>query len=393
MEHLITKLLQAWDGKEDIYLVGCTNVGKSTLFNSLLQSDLCAIRENDLIQRATTSVWPGTTLSLLKFPIAKLEGWQKHKRDLRLRYEEKVKAAEFQFRQSLYRQTGNAAKAQIIDRIGMTFRQDVPFTTDSLHPFARRSVAPVPFDENETYKYSRFLFDTPGTVYKHQLLSMLTTEELLKTVPRSLITPRSFRLQPFQTLFVAGLGRLDVVHSRQNVILTVSASKYLPIHVVHTREAQHFYDFFLGSELLAVPCGSEERLKQFPALLPQELDLQGINWTISSLDGAACSRRRLDTDVSWSPCCRSLRPHSAPVFSQVNSSDCLTTPMVRSPPSTRSRAKRKDRRRGRKLGVCLDASGVLIVTDRGLDLRDPGQEGREIGQNSVRRQEKGSTRS
>jgi ribosome biogenesis GTPase A len=50
----------------DVYLLGCTNVGKSTLFNALLQSDYCKVKAVDLIQRATTSPWPGTTINLLK---------------------------------------------------------------------------------------------------------------------------------------------------------------------------------------------------------------------------------------------------------------------------------------------------------------------------------------
>lgn len=50
----------------DVYLVGCTNVGKSTLFNTLLQSDYCKVKAGDLLQRATISPWPGTTLNLLK---------------------------------------------------------------------------------------------------------------------------------------------------------------------------------------------------------------------------------------------------------------------------------------------------------------------------------------
>jgi ribosome biogenesis GTPase A len=50
----------------DVYLLGCTNVGKSTLFNALLRSDYCKVKAVDLIQRATTSPWPGTTINLLK---------------------------------------------------------------------------------------------------------------------------------------------------------------------------------------------------------------------------------------------------------------------------------------------------------------------------------------
>lgn len=57
-------------------MIGCTNVGKSTLFNTLLQSDYCKVQAVDLIQRATVSPWPGTTLNLLKFPILNPVKWR-----------------------------------------------------------------------------------------------------------------------------------------------------------------------------------------------------------------------------------------------------------------------------------------------------------------------------
>ncbi|KAG8278392.1 nitric oxide associated protein 1 [Homalodisca vitripennis] len=66
IEQLITALYKLWEYRGDVYLVGCTNVGKSTLFNALLQSDYCKTKAVDLIQRATTAPWPGTTLNLLK---------------------------------------------------------------------------------------------------------------------------------------------------------------------------------------------------------------------------------------------------------------------------------------------------------------------------------------
>lgn len=74
VEELITKLHNLWKVSGDVYLVGCTNVGKSTLFNCLLQSDYCKVQAVDLVQRATTSIWPGTTLNLLKFPILRPSG-------------------------------------------------------------------------------------------------------------------------------------------------------------------------------------------------------------------------------------------------------------------------------------------------------------------------------
>ncbi len=42
-----------------VYLLGGTNAGKSSLFNSLIDSDLCHIHALDCVQRATVSNLPG----------------------------------------------------------------------------------------------------------------------------------------------------------------------------------------------------------------------------------------------------------------------------------------------------------------------------------------------
>ena len=44
-----------------VYVVGSTNSGKSTLFNALMMSDYCKAVARGFINRATVSVWPGTT--------------------------------------------------------------------------------------------------------------------------------------------------------------------------------------------------------------------------------------------------------------------------------------------------------------------------------------------
>lgn len=64
IEQLITKIQHIWGTKGDIYLLGCTNVGKSSLFNALINSDFCKTQAIDLLERATVSPWPGTTLNL-----------------------------------------------------------------------------------------------------------------------------------------------------------------------------------------------------------------------------------------------------------------------------------------------------------------------------------------
>lgn len=285
IEYLVTRLMQDDVSDRDVYLVGCTNAGKSTLFNSLLQTDLCRSRENDLIQRATTSLWPGTTMNLLKFPIGKIRGWElKLRQERRARYE-RQRMKEEGIKKVLYRQTKNQALAILSDRVGSSIRSEIPFTVEGDHPMAKKISQPAAFDPSfYANKGYNFFHDTPGSVYKEQILTLLTTEELLKTIPRERIIPRTFSLWPAQTLFLAGLGRIDVVHARQNVLLTVFASHYLPIHVLFTNQARQFYETFLGSRMLQVPQGDTDRLKKWPILLPKEMDFTGINWTTSCGD-------------------------------------------------------------------------------------------------------------
>lgn len=59
IEGLISRLQRSWKCAGDVYLLGATNSGKSTLFNTLLRSDYCKSRAPDIIDRATVSPWPG----------------------------------------------------------------------------------------------------------------------------------------------------------------------------------------------------------------------------------------------------------------------------------------------------------------------------------------------
>uniref|UniRef100_A0A8K9XNY7 Nitric oxide associated 1 n=1 Tax=Oncorhynchus mykiss TaxID=8022 RepID=A0A8K9XNY7_ONCMY len=48
-----------WKYNGDVYLAGMANTGKSTLFNTLLESDYGKSRASDVIHKATISPWPG----------------------------------------------------------------------------------------------------------------------------------------------------------------------------------------------------------------------------------------------------------------------------------------------------------------------------------------------
>lgn len=88
-------------------------MGKSSLFNALLQSDYCKVQAVDLIQRATISPWPGTTLNLLKFPILNPQKWRLYLRTVRLIQEQQYKRAEEILRNNQFKTTRNMQYATL----------------------------------------------------------------------------------------------------------------------------------------------------------------------------------------------------------------------------------------------------------------------------------------
>lgn len=67
------------------------------------------------------------------------------------------------------------------------------------------------------YQNTRWCYDTPGTVQPDQILHFLTTDELMKTLHYKMISPRTFCIWPSQAIFIAGLGRLDILSSSSYV--------------------------------------------------------------------------------------------------------------------------------------------------------------------------------
>lgn len=82
-------------------------------------------------------------------------------------------------------------------------------------------------ESEQKYEYSRWCYDTPGTIQKDQILDLLTTDELLLTLPQEIITPRTFMFRPKQTIFVAGMGRLDYLEGEYFIRYTYI---YIYIH-------------------------------------------------------------------------------------------------------------------------------------------------------------------
>ncbi|XP_030420956.1 nitric oxide-associated protein 1 [Gopherus evgoodei] len=287
VEELISKLQRSWKCNGDVYLVGATNSGKSTLFNTLLQSDYCKSKAPEVISRATISPWPGTTLNLLKFPIINPTSDRLFRRQERLKAEaekteEQLSDDEQKYLKCLKKQ------GYLIGRVGRTFQQQksktvIDFDPDELsfsmeeEPVfsSNKPKERVEFTYNEL-KDARWFFDTPGIVKENCVLNLLTEKEVKLVLPTHAIVPRTFVLKPGMVLFLGALGRIDYLQGAKSSWFSVVASNLLPVHVTTLEKADGIYQKHAGKTLLKVPMGGEERMKEFPPLIPQEITLEGI---------------------------------------------------------------------------------------------------------------------
>lgn len=187
----------------DVYVVGCTNVGKSTFINRLIKQ---VSGEGDII---TTSHFPGTTLDMIE----------------------------------------------------------------------------IPLDDGHA------LFDTPGIINHHQMAHYVDSRDFKIIMPKKEIKPKVYQLNEGQTLFFAGLARLDYISGGRRS-LTCHLSNELLIHRTKLENADELYKNHAG-ELLSPP--RQEQMDEFPKLVPYEFSLKepkmdivfsGLGWVTVNEPGA-----------------------------------------------------------------------------------------------------------
>ncbi|XP_036620486.1 nitric oxide-associated protein 1 [Trichosurus vulpecula] len=289
VEEMISVLQRSWRYRGDVYLVGATNAGKSTLFNALLQSDYCIAQGADAMDRATISPWPGTTLNLLKFPISNPTPYRMFERNRRLKEEAAKSEDDLDEREQKHL---NQMKKQgyLVGRVGRTFcspKNDEPtfeFDADSLAFDMENEPPKITHDEParpveltpQQMKDVHWFYDTPGIVKENCVLNYLTEKEVNIVLPTHSIVPRTFILKPGMVLFLGALGRLDYLQGATSAWFSVVASNLLSIHITTLEKADTIYQKHAGQTLLQVPMGGVERMAEFPSLVSQDITLEGI---------------------------------------------------------------------------------------------------------------------
>ncbi|XP_032233214.2 nitric oxide-associated protein 1 [Nematostella vectensis] len=299
---LVQKILAHWDHDGDIYMLGCSNSGKTTLFNTFMDLLNVHKRRGNMLQRSTVSKWPGTTMSLMRFPLGH---WMLHKLLYRLRHQKDKEFGEDEV----------AMDSEIIDIKETSYKQHVEGhdTTEGAIASVSQSSELDAFKpelvDRKAKQRQLWFYDTPGIISENQITSYLTLKEIKLLSPNRWMVPRTLILRPGQTLLLGGLGRLDflkvsrksrsengygladesgcgdsLTKANKSIYFTVFASPNLPVHVLNTLKADNFLQQHGGSNILKVPCGDEKRMALFPPLLPHELSLVGAGWGESAAD-------------------------------------------------------------------------------------------------------------
>ncbi|XP_070252181.1 nitric oxide-associated protein 1 [Myotis yumanensis] len=288
VEELISALQRSWRYRGDVYLVGATNAGKSTLFNTLLESDYCIAKGAEAIDRATISSWPGTTLNLLKFPICNPTPYRMFERGKRLK--KYATEAEEDLSQ-LERKQLNLLKKHgyVVGRVGRTFLYSEEQKNEAAFEFDADSLAydmgnePVMVTDKSTKKVeltpedvkdAHWFYDTPGITKENCILKLLTEKEVNIVLPTHSIIPRTFVLKPGMVLFLGALGRIDFLQGSLSAWFTVVASNFLPVHITSLEKADTIYQKHAGDILLKVPMGGKERMAEFPPLVAEDITLE-----------------------------------------------------------------------------------------------------------------------
>lgn len=289
VEHLSDEVIRCWGNRGDVYLLGCTNVGKSSLF-ARLATTLCGLDSGTLPTGKigtrksllpTISALPGTTLGLLSVPIMSVGKRHRLRLQKRRVISDTREGDEEAFDpRALYHQNGGSNPQAYVseDMDTEDVLSDIGLRDEET---AAGDVLPKGFSPPLNRHWLR---DTPGAVNSEQLITHLTPEELKVVLTSKPLRPRTFILNPGESILFGGLARIDYTNGPYAAYFTVFASSMLTLHPTKTSNVDKLYCKHAGGDLLKVPIGGHLRMETFPNLETKQLTIEGIGWNKSACD-------------------------------------------------------------------------------------------------------------
>ena len=179
--------------------------------------------------------------------------------------------------------TTNVGKSTFMNRLLKNFggeRENL--ITTSCHSGTTLDFIPISLGDGT------FLFDTPGIMRAVSYINWLEVKELKMVVPLESIRPRSYQLNAQQTLFIAGLARIDFIEGDRQTFLCFLSNR-LYIHRSKLENSDQFQEMHYGT--LLSPPTSRDRLPPFQKkqiMLHKENDKQDI--LLPGLGWITCSK-------------------------------------------------------------------------------------------------------
>ena len=170
----------------------------------------------------------------------------------------------------------NVGKSTLINAIIHEITGDKDIITTSRFPGTTLDKIEIPLDDGS------YIYDTPGIIHRHQMAHYLSAKNLKYVSPKKEIKPKTYQLNPEQTLFLGGLGRFDFV-SGDKQGFTAFFDNELKLHRTKLAGATAFYDKHVGT--LLTPPNSNE-VSEFPKLVKHEFTIKektdvvfsGLGW-------------------------------------------------------------------------------------------------------------------
>ncbi|KAG2175383.1 hypothetical protein INT43_001030 [Umbelopsis isabellina] len=182
IKSLLRSIQDHRNSSDDVYVLGCTNVGKSALVNAFLKQG--AAKKEDVSDYAkqhtarvrrdfqvTTSNIPGTTIGSIKIPLRVV---------------------------GIHNETQNA--------------------------------------NNRFVTKDHYMVDTPGVVDENQLVHMVPADQLKKWELRKELKPVTYRLDVGKSLLLKPFMRLDLINSSRPVLVTLFTN--MVPHIVKTEKLE-----------------------------------------------------------------------------------------------------------------------------------------------------------
>lgn len=170
----------------------------------------------------------------------------------------------------------NVGKSTLINQLIQHFGGGQEIITTSNHPGTTLDLIRIPLTDEHA------IIDTPGIIHRTQLAHYLSRDAIKQLLPSKPLKPKTYQLNAEQTIFLAGVARIDFVKGPR-AAFTYYVSNDCYIHRTKLTQADELYREHKGG-LLSPP--SESEAVAFPRLVAKRIRLKkehdiaisGLGW-------------------------------------------------------------------------------------------------------------------